>query len=176
MRIFPPVVHVAKGTSPTLTAPVTLIHPVTGTVHHIPANTIIYINCVAVQNDDSIYGDDVEKFRPDRFLDESSEKGKPSIKSYGKGTFLAWSGGPRVCPGSKMSQVEFVSVFMSIFSKYKVELVRKEVDDGKGGKRKETMEEARVRVDGLMADSQSRLTLQMNRPREVELRFVERRR
>lgn len=168
-------VHVAKGTSPTLTVPVALTHPVTGTVHHIPANTIIHINCVAVQNDHSIYGDDVEKFRPDRFLDESAEKGKPTIRSYGKGTFLAWSGGPRVCPGSKMSQVEFVSVFMSIFSKYRVELVRKEIDDGRGGKRKETTEEARSRVDGLMADSQSRLTLQMNRPREVELRFVEKR-
>ena len=147
-------------------------------MHNIPANTTIYINAVAVQNDPSIYGNDVEVFRPDRFIDNSSEseKGKPSIKSYGKGTFLAWSGGPRVCPGSKMSQVEFVSVFMSIFSKYRVELVLKEVDDGKGGKRRETMEEARKRVEGLMADSQSRLTLQMNRPKDVELRFLKRRR
>ena len=75
-----------------------------------------------------------------------------------------------------MSQVEFVSVFMSIFSKYRVELVLREVDDGKGGKRKETAEEAKKRVEALMADSQSRLTLQMNRPKEVELRFVEKRR
>ena len=81
-----------------------------------------------------------------------------------------------MCPGSKMSQVEFVSVFMSIFSKYRVELVLREVDDGKGGKRKETAEEAKKRVEALMADSQSRLTLQMNRPKEVELRFVEKRR
>ncbi len=73
-----------------------------------------------------------------------------------------------------MSQVEFVSVFMSIFSKYRVELVLREVSDGKGGKRQETMAEGRARVEELMADSQSRLTLQMNRPREVELRFVER--
>ena len=63
----------------------------------------------------------------------------------------------------------FGGSIMSIFSKYTVEIVRNGV-----GERKETMEEARVRVEGLLADSQSRLTLQMNRPREVKLRFVNR--
>jgi hypothetical protein len=68
----------------------------------------------------------------------------------------------------KMSQVEFVSVFMTIFRRWRVELVRKDV-----GGRRETEEEARERAREAMRDSQSRLTLQMNRPREVKIRFLE---
>jgi hypothetical protein len=95
MRLFPPVVHVAKGTSPDISSPVVLTHPVTGTVHYVPANAIIYINTVAIQNEPSINGEDVEAFRPDRLIDSSSEKDKATIKYFGTGTFLAWSGGPR---------------------------------------------------------------------------------
>ena len=73
-----------------------------------------------------------------------------------------------------MSQVEFVSVFMSVFRDWRVELVRREVNDGKGETRTETKEEATRRVEDVLADSQSRLTLQMNRPRDVEVRFVRR--
>lgn len=105
-------------------------------------------------------------FRPSRFIDDTTPD-RLSIKNYGRGTFLSWSAGPRICPGAKMSQVEFVSVFATIFSRWKVELVLK---DG------ESAEQARTRVEQLMEDSQSRLTLQMNRPREVKLRFRERER
>jgi hypothetical protein len=65
-----------------------------------------------------------------------------------------------------MSQVEFVAVFATIFSRWKVEVVLREG---------ESMEQGRKRVEEVMEDSQSRLTLQMNRPRDVVLRFRERR-
>jgi Cytochrome P450 len=205
MRLFPPVVHIAKGTSPTTPSPIELTHPSTNQTYSLPANTTIYINCVALQSDPEIYGADAPAFRPDRFIESPpavenrSSGAKPkqeSIRTYGRGTYLAWSAGPRVCPGSKMSQVEFVAVFMTVFRRCRVEVVKREVDvdvvggdvgrgrevegsskrDGKekGGRRLETVDEARRRVEGVMADSQSRLTLQMNRPREVEIRFVKR--
>lgn len=172
--MFPPVIHVAKGTPTTLSAPghVSITHPTTGVTYHLAANTLIYINCVAIQHDPSIYGPDVDDFRPDRFIEEAKgEKGDTStrIKNFGKGTFMAWSGGPRVCPGMKMSQVEFVSVFLTIFRRWRVELVRKDV-----GGRRETMEETVKRAKAAMMDSQSRLTLQMNKPKEVKVRFVRR--
>lgn len=65
-----------------------------------------------------------------------------------------------------MSQVEFVSVFMTIFREYSVEALRKDAQ--------ETREQCQKRFIGLMEDSQSRMTLQMNRPREVRLRWVRR--
>ena len=65
----------------------------------------------------------------------------------------------------KMSQVEFVSVFMTIFKNCMIEPV---TQNG------ETMEEARKRYTGIMRDSQPLITLQMNRPKDVKLRWTRR--
>lgn len=78
---------------------------------------------------------------------------------------MLWSSGPRACPGQKMSQVEFVSVIMTIFSNCSVEPV---LEDG------ETMEQGREKLLDLLQDSQPVLTLQINRPKEVKLRWVQR--
>jgi cytochrome P450 len=78
---------------------------------------------------------------------------------------MPWSGGPRVCPGQKMSQVEFVAVIATIFKRYTVAPVLE-----KG----ETVEAARERLRGVMLDSQPRLTLQMNKPHEVKLKWSRR--
>ncbi|KAK3175927.1 hypothetical protein OEA41_007249 [Lepraria neglecta] len=80
-------------------------------------------------------------------------------------SFIPWSAGPRNCPGQKMAEVEFVAVMYTIFGKWKVEPAL-----GKG----ESELEARQILEALMADSQPRVTLQMNRPREVKLRWQER--
>jgi hypothetical protein len=65
----------------------------------------------------------------------------------------------------KMAQVEFLAVMLTLFRKARVSPVT-------GGA--ETMETARERLKGLMKDSQPRITLQMNRPKDVVLRWVER--
>lgn len=64
-----------------------------------------------------------------------------------------------------MSQVEFCTVFMTIFRKYRVEVA---LEDG------ETLEMGQQRVQKTMKDSFPRLTMQMNRPKQVQLRFVKR--
>ncbi len=64
-----------------------------------------------------------------------------------------------------MAEVEFVAVMMTIFRSYKLTPV---VEKG------ETVEVARERLKGLMADSQPRVTLQMNKPRDVKLRWEKR--
>lgn len=64
-----------------------------------------------------------------------------------------------------MSQVEFVAVIMTIFSRYTVAPVAE-----KG----ETMEEAKERLRCVMEDSQPRLTLQMNNPQEVKMKWSKR--
>lgn len=82
-----------------------------------------------------------------------------------RGTFLAWSSGPRMCPGQKMSQVEFVTVISTLFGRLRVEPAEQK---GRG------LEEAREHFKELMEDSTTRLTLQMNRPEEFKLRWLER--
>jgi hypothetical protein len=64
-----------------------------------------------------------------------------------------------------MSQVEFVSVVMTLFGKCNVEPVAE-----KG----QTVEQARERLLGLLQDSQPVLTLQINKPREVKLKWTRR--
>ena len=64
-----------------------------------------------------------------------------------------------------MSQVEFVSVMATIFKYYTVEPI---VEKG------ETLDMAKEKLAGVMADSQPRLTLQVNRPQDVKLRWTKR--
>ena len=82
-----------------------------------------------------------------------------------KGSFIPWSGGPRVCPGMKFSQVEFASVMMTLFRRHKLEPVCE------GG---ETLDMARERLLGLTENSISKLTLQIKNPEAVKLRWVPR--
>ena len=166
MRLFTPVLHVARESDAALPAPAVVSGG--GKTYPIPPGMIVYVSSASMHRDQAVWGEDADSFRPSRWIETSDLSLSPlheAVKTMPKGTFLAWSSGPRICPGSKMSQVEFVSVFATIFRKWRVELVRR---DG------ESIEESRKRVEEVMKDSQSRLTLQMNRPREVKVKFVAR--
>jgi cytochrome P450 len=82
-----------------------------------------------------------------------------------RGTYLPWSVGPRICPGQKMSQVEFVSVIVTLFRRCTAEPMLR---DG------ESVQQARQRLLELVQDSQPVLTLQMNRPQDVCLKWAAR--
>ena len=109
----------------------------------------------------SLWGSDPLVFRPQRFIDAATG----AFREPPKSTFVPWSGGPRYCPGMKMSQVEFVAVLATAVRSWRVQLVPKEG---------ERVEQARKRMEGLLADSQPIVTLQMKRPREVQLAWVRR--
>lgn len=111
-------------------------------------------------------------FRPGRWI-VNGEDGKQSLFKPPSGSFVAFSAGPRVCPGQKMAQVEFVGVVMTLLRRFRVEANRKVVDDVKG-KREETDEEVRVRLVGICQDVLQQLTIVMRRMGEVDLRWVER--
>ncbi len=64
-----------------------------------------------------------------------------------------------------MSQVEFVSVFMTLFGRYRCEAVRLE---GEGD------EDVEARIEGIMRDSAPKLTLQMTRNRDLKIKWVKR--
>src|SRR5271156_6880238 len=125
----------------------------------------IYINNAALHSNPRTWGDDALIFRPTRWLTDDSTISQSSPILMPRGTFLPWSVGPRVCPGQKMSQVEFVAVFVTLFRRCRVEPALS------GG---ESMEEARQRLIEITKDSQPRLTLQMNRPRDVILKWTRR--
>lgn len=130
----------------------------------VPANALVYINNSALHTNPEKWGSDSLKFCPTRWLSQDSTEDDAFV-TMPRGQFIPWSGGPRVCPGQKMSQVEFVAVIATIFKRYRVTATLE-----KG----ETMEEAKQRLQEVMNDSQPRLTLQMNKPQDVKLKWSKR--
>ncbi|KAK4946175.1 hypothetical protein LTR10_014687 [Elasticomyces elasticus] len=168
MRLFPPLVHIARTADKN--------HDITITTstrsYLIPRGTNVYISSVGLHRDQSTWGKDADTFLPSRWIvDESIAPDSPAstianVRTMPKGTFLPWSTGPRSCPGMKMSQVEFVSVFMAIFSRYRCEAVRLDTT--------ETDEQVQRRFEAVMEDSAPRLTLQMNRNQDLKIRWIRR--
>ncbi|KAF1975362.1 hypothetical protein BU23DRAFT_372740, partial [Bimuria novae-zelandiae CBS 107.79] len=117
------------------------------------------------------WGDDSFEFRPSRWSATESAPARsnsiahvPKLEAAGsKESFLPWSSGPRVCPGMKMAQTEFLSVFYTMFSEYRAEPA---LEAG------ESLEEGLARMAAVVNDSQPRLTLQMNRPTDLKLKWV----
>lgn len=146
--------HLAR----TSNIPQQIPHP-SGVTYHVPAKTMVYVSAACMSISRSLWGDDALMFRPTRWLHPDGEFVEPP-----RGSFLAWSAGPRDCPGRKMSKVEFVGVMMTVFHSWKVAPV---VLQG------ETAEMARERLRRVVADSQPIVTLQMKRPGDVLLRWEE---
>jgi cytochrome P450 len=160
LRLFPPILHLARESKDHQT-----LNGQSNTIFHLAPKTKIYINNAALGSNPTTWGADALQFRPSRWLTDHSTAGESPLIAMPRGTFLPWSGGPRVCPGQKMSQVEFVAVVMTLFRTCRAEPVLA------GG---ESMETARKRLIETTQDSQPRLTLQMNRPQDVKLRWVRR--
>ncbi len=77
-----------------------------------------------------------------------------------KGSYLPWSDGPRVCPGRKFAQVEFVAVIAFLFRQHRVRPATL------GG---ESPEAATERVLRTVNDSEVGITLQMRKPKSVSV-------
>jgi len=119
----------------------------------------VFVSQRVIHVDVDIWGDDANSFKPSRWIDSTGQVVTPP-----RGTFLPWSAGPRVCPGMKMAQVEFVATFATLFRSAKGEVLK---DEG------ETELQAKKRLEDLMADSLLRLTMQMKHPEKVKLRWIE---
>jgi len=134
----------------------------------LPPKTMLVPSYASLQADPKYWGDDSLEWRPSRFIkspDLAATKGNSlddeEFITPVRGTYLAWSGGPRDCVGRKFSQVEFVAVMASIFRDWRVDPV---LADG------ETPEIARKRVlDQIETDSAPVLLLQMLHPERSPL-------
>lgn len=90
----------------------TLSEDITLGGYHIPARTIVGIQAYHVHRDERFYPDP-EKYDPDRFLQENTEKRHPYA-------YIPFSAGPRNCIGQKFALLEEKSVVSSVLRKFKV--------------------------------------------------------
>lgn len=107
------------------------------------------------------------EWRPQRWIARSTNRTstieEETLVTPPPGTYAPWSGGPRVCPGKKFGQVEFVAIMATLFREYRVEPVPHEG---------ESMESARARTLAAVKDSGMVLLLQMLRPERIGVRWV----
>jgi len=169
LRVFPPLVHIAK-----MTRTAQEIQTSRGTFHF-PQKATIYVGSVGLHLDPAVWRNlnlaeneapsetDEFAFRPSRWFNASTDSSSPLFKPP-KGAYVPWSTGPRVCPGQKMAQVEFAAIFLQLFQKHRIEAVPLKTASGDV----ETRAQVESRLDARMRDSIAILTLQMNDVYDVE--------
>ena len=168
LRLFPPVVALPKQNE----TPNPLSLTIAGKEYQIPPTTFVVTNTMAAHTFPRYWGTDTLIWDPKRWIIErsSAESADPTANSDGdsetireppvKGAYKPWGEGPRVCPGKKFAQVEFVAVIARLFRDWKV---RPRLLEG------ETEEAARERVMGVVENSKVTITLQMQRSESVGL-------
>jgi cytochrome P450 len=145
-RIFTAVMHAV----PSVSTPQTLASETTS--HLLLPPMEIYVSMQIMHADPDLYGADFRDFKP-------YERG--NLISLPKGTFMPWWG-PRICPGMKMAQVEFVATVAALFRGAVVEPVPL------GG---DSVAEARKALLGLMEGPVAQVSLQVREPEKVNLRW-----
>lgn len=165
LRLFTPVIHISRDTQ----TPQTI--ETSHETYHIPADCYVYVDNVALHLDADLWRylnqtsegaaqssndarPDEHAFRPTRWVNPPGSQS--ALFQPPKGAYLPWSAGPRVCPGQKMAQVEFTAIFLTLLRRHRIEVVPMVVDG-----QEETLAQLNARLDALMKDSISILTLQM---------------
>ncbi len=113
------------------------------------------------------WGHDSLVFRPDRWVNNPNPTTNLSSEELfqpAPGVFVPWAAGPRVCPGKKFAQVEFVAVISRLFRKHNVRPV---LEEG------ETFDDAKKRIFDVVEDSHLVITLQMKHPEKIRLIWEE---
>lgn len=129
---------------------------------------------LALHTHPQYWGSDALTWRPSRWivppvnfanLPISQRLAQESIHVPRKGSYIPWSDGPRVCPGKKLAQVEFLAVMSRLFRDHVVHPVPKPA---------ESVENARQRVLNTVEDSKVQLLLQMQHPNRVSVTWLRR--
>jgi cytochrome P450 len=93
---------------------------INGTSYIIPKNTFIGVNLAGLHVETESWGTNSLEWLPSRWITHD-ETGAEKLAPMAPGAFLPWAAGPRVCPGKKFSQVEFVAVLACLLKGYSVE-------------------------------------------------------
>lgn len=89
----------------------------------IPAGTKVGINPCVVTRDVGVFGEDVEEFRPERWLRRDGESDDEFAQRYrrmAEATDLMYGAGSRVCMGKHLAKVGMYKLFATLYSAFDV--------------------------------------------------------
>lgn len=110
------------------------------------------------------WGPDAKTFNPKRFV-STSPTGEESLVIPEGTVYGPWLTGPRVCPGKKFSQVEFVAVVAQILSQYRIEVQQQVGESGVS---------ARLRAISVLDEKYFNISTHLRRPENAGIRLVRR--
>lgn len=150
---------------PRYTGSETQMLDIAGNSYSIPPHTHVTLNFNAAHCDSGVWGSDAMDFRPSRWITHDAG-GHETLSAPPDGAgFMPWSWGPRVCPGKKFSQVEYVAAVGMIVSKYRVQPARRG---------EESVMQATQRLLETMQDSYFNLSPKIRRPDDAGMVLVSR--
>ena len=83
--------------------------------HFVPGGTIVGANSWVIHRDRGVFGDDVDTFRPERWLIDDAEKVKTMNRSL-----YQFGGGSHTCLGKHIAYLELYKVVPSLLAMYEV--------------------------------------------------------
>ncbi|RDW84948.1 hypothetical protein BP6252_02538 [Coleophoma cylindrospora] len=81
--------------------------------HFLPAGTIVGINPWVISRDKSLYGQDADEWRPERWLEYGAEKLK-ALETYN----VSFGTGARSCPGKHLAQAIYYKMIPMLFMNF----------------------------------------------------------
>jgi cytochrome P450 len=132
--------------------------------YNIPPKTGVFVNNAAMQCKQEYWGSDALIWRPDRWI--KKEKASETFFHPLEGSYVPWAHGPRVCPGKKFSQVEFVAVISYLLKGHRVRPVLLS-----GESEKDALE----RILRVVKDSYMEIAIKMKHPKRLRVRWEKKR-
>ena len=98
--------------------------------NHLPSAVVVGLNPYIISRNPSVWGDDVDTFRPERWLQDKdggeSEEGFNARLAHMNAADLTFGAGSRICIGKSLGLVEVYKVVATLVARYDIELVHPE--------------------------------------------------
>jgi len=157
LRLYGPVVSFIRAVSDSY-QPLTI----QGKQYVLPPHTTIFGNFTALHAAD-YWGSEPFVWQPKRWIlknESQNDLGYEEILQPSLDAFMPWSSGPRICPGKKFAQVEFVATIALLFQNHRVKPI---TEPG------ESPSATKERLLQAVQDSDLGTTLKMAHPEMVRL-------